>query len=645
MKISKYVRVHQDVVIEWVYDSELYLDNDYGILVDNTNNTKTFTFLAPNDTDAVIKEKQYNNITNQLYSVDSVLNRWKLADTAKVPGLQLHKHLNPALARFDTVKIHFPLNYNFKEFRGFYLGIYAYNQNNTEVYYLANYFFDIEQIRDDLKLSSNPDMQYEMVWGKYIELNVPSIYEEAKNRQVSPSIPTPGTINFNFGGSDTSGGFSSTSPIFVDFRFIDDKITLLNEPIYISTEARAVSFPQTSEHQNLGVKIESASDGDYFKIYGTFANSLGEFGIFMNNLELQGQKNYILYIIDVFEEGIPTQRVQYYVHDDFDKIIEYRPILKHTNTAADIEVTMKVVDTVDNSVITRKADYGMLSSEVLKHGVNRLAININNAYKPKIYNAKADQVIVSPIIASNSRRTQTQKIHEIKFKEVVKTEVVKEIQTVNKPYPMLIAQHNVVVKDLNASSNGDTYFGQGQLVISLTPFDNIVKIKISKEVSTNAAIPLDLNYSYDTRLEMTFTGNGNTVSIPLFAESDELSLQNGIVIFLIKASDISIIERISTSTDIFYITMTSNGNTTVVYRGKFVLSHLIGNKIVEEPVKQVTPIEPLKPIKEVIAPPVIVPPLPEPPVKEIKRTSGGGGGDHLKIMDNGFHERYFHMIN
>jgi hypothetical protein len=602
MKISKYVRAHEDVIIEWVYDSELYLDNDYGILVDNTNNTKSFTFIAPNDTDAIIKDKQYNNIGNQLYSVDPVLNRWRNADPNKVPSIQLQKHLNPSLSRFDTVKVHFPLNYNFNEHRGFYLGIYAYNYDTSEVYYLSNYYYDVEQSRDDIKLSSNPDIHYEILWGKYIELNVPSIYEEAKNRQEFPNTPISGTINYNIGGNSVSSGFSPNSPIFVDFRFIEDKITLLNEPIYISTEQRAVSFPQTSEHQTLGVRVEPALDGDYFSIYGTYGDSAGEFALFMDELDKQGQKNYLLYVIDVFEEGMPTDRVQYYVHENFDKKIKYRPILQYTNTVANIEVTMKVVNTVDNSVLTRKADYGMLSSEVLKHGSSRLAISMSNAYKPKIYNAKADQVIVSPTVATGSRRTQTQKLTEIKLKEVVRTETVTEIKTINKPYPLLITQHNVVVKDLNATNNGDTHYGQGQLNINLNPFDNIFKIKISKEVSEAATVPLDLNLSYDARVNMTFSADGTTVNIPVYAESDELSIQNGIVIFLIKSSEIPNIERIYKSSSVFYITVTSNGNTTVVYRGTFTMAHLAA---------KVTPTitEPLPPIKEVIKPVVIEEPI------------------------------------
>lgn len=91
-----------------------------------------------------------------------------------------------------------------------------------------------------------------------------SVYAEANNR--TNNAPTVGTINYNL----TNGvlGLYTTSSIFIDFRFLTNKITILNETQYLTTPPLISALPQAPEYNNVSVNIQESTDGDYFIING-----------------------------------------------------------------------------------------------------------------------------------------------------------------------------------------------------------------------------------------------------------------------------------------------------------------------------------------------------------------------------------------
>lgn len=549
METAAYIKVHPDALLEWTYDDTNINGDDYVIINDTLNNTTGFCF------DSAVNNS--NKSSQQLFQVDSVLNRFSIADPTTRSFIQFQKYSKPPEDVFDKVRIYFPINYIFPNSLGFYLNIKAYDYDNALFYDLCNMYIDITDptLSAQIQLSTAPINLQGRLWGKYIELDVPSVYTQSRKRTGTPSKPIPGTINYNLTGGIRGRGLSLTTPIFIDFRFLLTKDIIVGYPVYTLTASNISTIPQTPVFKTLGVTVEPADDGDYFNIFGTYSGTSADFLSFMDLMENTGHRSYVVYSITVYEENIPTDTVEYYIQEEFDKKIKFRPVLQFSSTLSSISVTMKVIDTVDNSVTIRTAEYGMLPEETAKYGKRIMAINIGNAQKPKIYVAKPDQVVLSDTaLATLARRSQPI-----------------SPQILYKPLPIMVSTSNVVASDVSVKTKDTTFFANDALELVLHPFDNLVKLRIAEEVSDNSYKALAIPGT-DVTVTLTFVSSSNTVDVPLYESSGEVDFANGIFAFMIKTSDANIIAKMS-DTNKFYVILHSGDFKTTMYTGTFIFSN------------------------------------------------------------------------
>ncbi len=544
---SRFIQVHSDAIIEWIFDDSFNYEDEYSIIKDVKNGTTSFTF---NET--VNDLNNYNKLPNQLYLVDSLINRFGIVTPDTKPFLQESKFVNNQPSLFNKVKIWFPIHFNFNNNTGLYFNTYGLNYENSVAYNFSNFFLDTSVQGDLNKIQneSKPFRMNEKLWGKSITLYVPSLYSESRNR--TNGSPTVGSINYNLTNGNL--GLSQTSLIYIDFRFLVSKQTILNETTYITSPPLVTSITQAPEYNNLAVQIEEATDGDYFKINGLYNSTVGDFDKFMNTLAESGKASYILYSITIYEENIPKDTRDIYVYQDFFKgIDDFRPVLKHTNTTASIKVDMKLINAVDSSVITKSAEFTMVGNTVSKYGKYVTPINISGAIKPKLYNSKPDQLILPSMDVINSH---------LKRKNVTKTEI-KYV-----PYPILTNVFNIVAQNISVISNGATYYGFGGINITLSPFDNVLKFAISKQNTDNTIVPFNIPSS-NSIVQLIFKSSTSELRIPLYLESNEVDLSLGIVIFKIPTTNQQQLKTINQSNKKFYITITSNGVESVIYDGVF----------------------------------------------------------------------------
>lgn len=553
---SRFIQAHTDAIIEWIWDDNFTYDGNYSIIKDIKNNEIYFAFTDDNSN--VIN---HNKVSNGLYSIDTLINKYGIIDTINKPFLQETKYVNNSLTKYNKVKIWFPIHYNFLDYNGMHLNVYTYNYDNTRTYNLLNYFLDInnQNALSLIDIESKPFRFNEKLWGKSITLYVPSIYDEALKR--TSNAPTLGTLNYNITEGDL--GLSTTSPIFMDFRYITNKSIILGETTYITNPSTVVSIPQAPEYNNLSVEIKQASDGDYFIINGLYNNNIGEFSTFMTMLEQSGKRSYILYSITVYEENIPQTTRDIYVYEDFLKgIDDYRPVLKYTNTTATIRVDMKVINSVDTSVITKSTEYAIVGNDVSKYGKYATPINISGAIKPKLYNSKPDTLVLpSKELINSHLKRKAPKQREVKYV----------------PYPVLTNTYNIVAYNGNIKTTDQLYYGMGNLNLELKPFDNIMKIAIAKKSNTNTIEPFEIPSS-NSIVQLVFKSNTTELRIPLYIESNEVNLAKGALVFKIPTSDLDVIKTFANKT--FYLTLTSNGIETVLYNGTYFLqSEIIKNTV------------------------------------------------------------------
>lgn len=541
MQNTSYIKLKQDVLVELNMDDTYLIDTSYTIINDSLNNKKSFAF-TNND---------INGTSNQLYQVDNVLNKWVNADPDTQSLITYENYNSPALYTYNKVRLYFPLNFQFNLIEGFYLGIYAYDYQNEELYWLSNFYIDlsISAHFNMIQNTGSPIRYQDKLWSKYVDILIPSVYSESRKR--NNNSPIAGTINYNL----TNGvGLSQVNPIFFDFKFIESSYTISNIKTYVLGTSGLSSCSQLPSYDNISTTIKHASDGDYFELYGSVQSSSALFADFMQVLEDTNNRSYVTFTVDVFEENVPTDSVEYVIFDNFDKKIKFRPILLYTSTTAYLVLTMKITNTVDGSAIIKSATYGMLPDETAKYGRTVTSINVSNAFKPKIVNAKPDQIVISNTMV-NSIKQKIQRVDNIVYKTV----------------PVLSNVYGIVIKDATQTIGVDKYYGQDDLECVIHPFDNVFKFKIAKEITKGSPVALDIDLS-NTEIKMVFKSNQDILDLNLYTQSNDVNISNGIFVFAVNENNITKIKKIANENNKFYIILKNNDISTVLYSGRFILS-------------------------------------------------------------------------
>lgn len=541
MKVSKFIKVDKDIMLQYVYDDGNLISDPYSIVINSKETTQSYVAGASSTT--------INKLSNTLFSIDSVSGKWGKINPENYLFLQTKDFINGMPIRHDTIKIHMPINYTFGNYIGFHIKAYSYDNNMRIKYDISNFYIDMSDVQTLALIgyTSPPLRSQDTLWGKCIDLNIPSLFALSKQRD--GNMAKENSINYNLTGGV---GLSSTAPIFLEFSFVTSKSVINNITTYSLGPKSVVSIPQAPEFENMGVKIEHSKNGDFFEIYGTFNNSLFDFKSMILNSVSNGHKYNVEYKITIYEQNIRGKTISVYVVDNFNEKIEYRPIIKYSTTTAIIDVEMNLIDIIDGSQLQRRASYGMLQDEVSKYSLKMMKINLGNASKPKIYNIKnpLGAEMLSGNVGLGVNNTTIQ------------------LEPIKVPFPVLIDKNNVVCKSNSVRVGKDTFWGMGECKIMLYPFDNIVKLIIADKIDTNVINYLDLSSAGD--INIVFKSDKNTYSFPLYMEGGQVSLTIGAVVFKISSSKINDIRKMYNSGyNTFYITTTSESLTTAIYSGLF----------------------------------------------------------------------------
>lgn len=539
-KQSKFIKLNPNVLMEWIFDNEEYVTENYKVIT-NLNENKKRNFLSTTN---------LNNQNNNLFQLDSVLKKYTIINPAKYNFLQ-EQNYSSAPTQYDTVRIYLPTSYNFvySGYVGLYLKIFTYGYNNNVVYELSNIFFDATSTSNSgLTNLAIPFVYDEQNWGKYYEFKIPSIDYLSNQRIISNTGNT--VINNTINDNLTLGeGLSQTSPIFIDFQYLNSKETTLGTTYFYASESFRTSFPKTPEFNTLAVSIQESTEGDFFEIFGTYGGYNENVDNFVREMENKGRSIRLEYDIYLYEENIQTNKQTVTVTDDFTKKILYRPILTFTNTTAVIKVEMRIIDLVDMSTVSRFSTIG-LDGNVQKYGKKLISLNVQNLNKLKIYNAKPDEIVLG--------------------KDYFSGNLTSEIIKVNSP--QLIEVGKIIV---NSPSSSNEYKGMGLLNIVITPFDNIIQFRLAQIPSTssgsaNAFEKYDLSTILNnSEIVLTFKSDTESIDKAIYKETDN-DYKNGIINFKIVENDIATLKKIySKGYTNFYLTILSNKVKTLLYSGTF----------------------------------------------------------------------------
>ena len=541
MAQNKYLNVNENVLIQWIYDSDNLLSENYSVVTDLSND----------------KEKNFqsstvsnlNSLDKNLFILDPVLNKYAVINSTDYNFLQTQNYFTSPIT-YDKIRIHFPVDYDFDNYtlKGIILKVYAYDYDNKKTHNFSHYFYDNgdSNRQNELKLGI-PFTYNEQQWGKYIDIEIPSIDSVSNQRSITTTSdsPSPNSINSNM----SSIGISKTSPIFIDFSFLTSTNVVFDKKYYYGGSIYRTSLSKTPEYQTLAVNVDESSNGDYFEIYGTYGNSLENLDDFIEELNAKGRQIELLYDITLYEENIAQRTVTYTVTENFSQKILYRPIITFSNTTAAINVEMKVHDLVDNSIINRFASLG-LTNNLFKYGRNLRKIDTKNVFKPIIYNNQSNEIKVNKENIQNTTNINITKVN----------------------YPVLVDRYKIVTSSTNSSTN--EYKSNGTLEILLTPFDNFLKFKVAKTVDENGvAEPYNMSdIIQNSEITLIFKSDTMIIDKPLFRTSSEIDFANGILVFKVEESDRNALKTIADDgySEFYLVLKNVTTNTrTLLYSGKF----------------------------------------------------------------------------
>lgn len=561
--ISKYVKLDRNILMEYIYNDDNYISEPYNILI-NTR-TKNRSFMS-GDTSAT------NNISsNQLFCIDNVLQRYGNVDLEYYSNLQVKNYGTATPICYDTIKIHLPITWTFGEYYGFYLRLYCLDKTNTYTYDLANYYFDMSDVNQQymLNFDTTQFMFDEQLWGKSISLQIPSpnnISKQTTGNKVKENSINANLTNYN--------GLSISSPIFIDFRYIRDIQTLNGEKIYYLSNSYTTTIPQTPEFEKLGLVIKHSDNGDFFEIYGTYADTIYGFNQWIQESLLLGHKYYVQYDVTLYEQNIRGKTITFTQLSEFNSPIEYRPIIKYSTTTAIINVEMKVIDSVDESTVIRNASYGMLQDEVSKYSLKLTKINMDKPNKPKIYNVRSEIDYDLIHMSSSFGNLSLNGKKNNKNGGNGYGDINRKNRTITITYPILINNANIVASSDNVTIGKDLFYGRNNMMIELTPFDNMIKFTIAQGDETSNSLMDLTSYSDIKFIIKNYDTNITDFEYTMYTDAKENNLKQGRIVFKIPQSDYNGIKN-ATSLNykgIFYIVYTNMDITSVLYSGAYVLS-------------------------------------------------------------------------
>ena len=148
-KISKYVKLDKNILLEYVYNDGNLISDQYSILIDSRNGRRAYIAGDLSGTgNTNIKGNE-----NQLFGLDQVSGKYGVVNPDYYSFLQYKEFGAGIPVRHDTLKIHIPINWTFGEHLGFYIRVYTLDETNTNPFELSNFYFDMTNVSQQYLLN------------------------------------------------------------------------------------------------------------------------------------------------------------------------------------------------------------------------------------------------------------------------------------------------------------------------------------------------------------------------------------------------------------------------------------------------------------------------------------------------------------
>ena len=304
----------------------------------------------------------------------------------------------------DTFKLHFTSKNYFGDYDGFIISVTVYDKIKNKVGLLSYYI----KRTDNIKLNDSPVLINQKLYTTYLEFTIPSVSALVHSVELKEELPGEDNLVRKL----FSHQIMDNTPIIMNIYGVKSTYKDNNYEYYNTEKISSIFIPIVDKSNHIEVKVEKATDGDYFVIHPVVDNNRVSFSDYIYNLSDGHPEQYIVfYELKVVEYPVAntrsiektTHREQYIINAgqndnensdiNIDSIMYFRPVLRYSglNVTFRIDVNMSIINTLDNTTIIKNSSLSVSGEDAKKYGkrMNRIYLGEIPA-QINVYNKKPD---------------------------------------------------------------------------------------------------------------------------------------------------------------------------------------------------------------------------------------------------------------
>ena len=304
----------------------------------------------------------------------------------------------------DKFKLHFTSKNYFGDYDGFIISVNVYDKIKNKVGLLSYYI----KRTDNIKLNDSPVLINQKLYTTYLEFTIPSVSALIHSVELREELPGEDNLVRKL----FSHQIMDNTPIIMNIYGVKSTYKDNNYEYYNTEKISSIFIPIVDKSNHIEVKVEKATDGDYFVIHPVVDNNRVSFSDYIYNLSDGHPEQYIVfYELKVVEYPVAntrsiektTHREQYIINAgqndnensdiNIDSIMYFRPVLRYSglNVGFRIDVNMNIINTLDNTTIIKKSSLSVSGEDAKKYGkrMNRIYLGEIPA-QINVYNKKPD---------------------------------------------------------------------------------------------------------------------------------------------------------------------------------------------------------------------------------------------------------------
>ena len=304
----------------------------------------------------------------------------------------------------DTFKLHFTSKNYFGDYDGFIISVTVYDKIKNKVGLLSYYI----KRTDNIKLNDSPVLINQKLYTTYLEFTIPSVSALIHSVELREELPGEDNLVRKL----FSHQIMDNTPIIMNIYGVKSTYKDNNYEYYNTEKINSIFIPIVDKSNHIEVKVEKATDGDYFVIHPVVDNNRVSFSDYIYNLSDGHPEQYIVfYELKVVEYPVAntrsiektTHREQYIINAgqndnensdiNIDSIMYFRPVLRYSglNVTFRIDVSMSIINTLDNTTIIKNSSLSVSGEDAKKYGkrMNRIYLGEIPA-QINVYNKKPD---------------------------------------------------------------------------------------------------------------------------------------------------------------------------------------------------------------------------------------------------------------